>query len=71
MTQTPPAPTDNGGNTPRRGGVRYAVIAVAVLVIVAGFLVARSLGGGPALDPPSSATTRPRQSHFVSPDHHD
>ena len=57
MTQTPPAPTDNGGNPPRRGEVRYAVIAVAVLVIVGGFLVARGFGGSPALDPPSSATT--------------
>jgi len=57
VTQTPPAPTDNGGNPPRRGGVRYAVLAVAVLVMVAGILVARGFGGSPALEPPSSATT--------------
>lgn len=57
VTQTPPAPTDNGGKQPRRGGVRYAAIAVAVLVMVAGVLVARGFGGSPALEPPSSVTT--------------
>ena len=57
MTQTPPAPTDNSNNAPRPGWVRYAVIAVCVLVMVAGVLVARGFGGSPALEPPSSVTT--------------